>query len=286
MRALWQFGLWGISAALALAAAAWSAHSDFGTQRLVGAFSTPASETRPPAPTAAQLLARSADTENETRRLAEAVRRLNADRDRLLARINTLERNLDEVSNSIANVRAAALPPLPSTSTVPSPTVAAASPALPAPPPAPPPPPLATAPQTPDAAWTAAISRPPAAVLPSPAPWPAPSQSASTPATAHELATGSIATRTEFGIDLGGATNIQGLRTLWTSLKSKHAGLIDALRPLVSIREGSRPGELELRLVAGPLLNAGEAARLCASLAAAGTVCQPALFDGQRLALR
>ena len=112
MRALWRFGLWGISAALALAAAAWSAHSDFGTQRLVNAFSVPATEMRPPAPSAAQLLARSLEAENETRRLAEAVRLINVDRDRLLARVRTLERNLDEVTDSIAHVRAAALPRL------------------------------------------------------------------------------------------------------------------------------------------------------------------------------
>jgi hypothetical protein len=288
MRALWRFGLWGISAALALAAAAWSAHSDFGTQRLVSAFAVPpaAPETRPPAPTAAQLLARSVDTENETRRLAEAVRMLNADRDRLQTRIRTLERNLEEVIDSIAHARAAALPPLASNSTAVS-AVASVSPALPAPPPAPPPPPLASAPPTtPESAWSAAVSRPPAAVLPSPASWPPPSQSASTPATAHELATGSIATRTQFGVDLGGATNFQALRTLWTSIRSKHAGVFDGLRPLVSIRESLRPGEVELRLVAGPLLNAAEAARLCASLTAAGLVCRPALFDGHRLALR
>ena len=287
MRVLWQFGLWGISAALALAAAVWSAHSDFGTRRLVSAFSAPVQEPPPPAPTAAQLLARSLDTENETRRLADAVRLLNADRDRLLSRIRTLERNLDEVNDSMAHVRTAALQPLPSSSPAAPATVASVSPALPAPPPAPPPPPLARAPETPpDTAWSAAVSRPPAAVLPSPAPWGPPTQSASTPAAAHELATGSIAPRTEFAVDLGGAVNFQALRTLWTSIRSKHPALIDGLRPLASIREGSRPGEVELRLIAGPLLNAAEAARLCASFAAAGQTCQPALFDGQRLALR
>ena len=286
MRALWRFGIWGISAALALAAAAWSAHSDFGTQRLVSAFAVLPNEIRPPAPNAAQLLARSLDAENETRRLAEAVRQINADRDRLMARVRTLERNLDEVTDSLAHVRAAALPPLPSNSSAAPGPVAMVSPALPAPPPAPPPPPpLASMSEpAPEAAWSTAVSRPPAAVLPSPAPW-APTQSASTPAATHESATGSIATRTEFAVDLGGAANFQALRTLWTSLRSKHAGLFEGLRPLVSIREGSRTGEVELRLVAGPLLNAGDATRLCASLTAAGVPCHPALFDGQRLAL-
>jgi hypothetical protein len=284
MRTLWRLGLWGISAALALAAAAWSAHSDFGAQRLVSAFLAPSAKES--APTTTQLLARSTETENETRRLAEAVRLLNSDRDRLRTRINILERNLDEVTDTIAHVRAAALSP-PANSTVASAAVAAVTPALPAPPPAPPPPPVAAmAESTPDAAWTAAISRPPAAVLPSPAPWTSPSHGASGPANAADSATGSIATRTEFGIDLGGATNIQTLRTLWTSIRSKHAGLIDGLRPFVTLREGSRPGEVELRLVAGPLTNAADAARLCASLTAASRVCQPTLFDGQRLTLR
>jgi hypothetical protein len=287
MRALWRFGIWGISAALALAAAAWSAHSDFGTQRLVSAFAVPATETRSPAPTAAQLLARSLDAENETRRLAEAVRLINTDRDRLLARVRTLERNLDEVSDSIAHVRAAALAPPPSNATAAPGALSMVSPALPAPPPAPPPPPpLASAPEpVPEAAWPSVVSRPPAAVLPSPAPW-APPQSASTPTATHESATGSIAPRTEFGVDLGGAANFQALRTLWTTIRSRHAGLIEGLRPVVSLREGSRTGEVELRLIAGPLLNAGDATRLCASFAAAGLACQPALFDGQRLALR
>jgi hypothetical protein len=41
-----------------------------------------------------------------------------------------------------------------------------------------------------------------------------------------------------------------------------------------------------LRLVIGPLGNAAAAARLCGKVANAGLSCQPAIFDGQRLALR
>jgi hypothetical protein len=52
------------------------------------------------------------------------------------------------------------------------------------------------------------------------------------------------------------------------------------------VRESARPGGVELRLVAGPIANAASAARLCATLAAAGATCQPATFDGQRLAMR
>jgi hypothetical protein len=54
---------------------------------------------------------------------------------------------------------------------------------------------------------------------------------------------------------------------------------------VVAVRDGAKPGALELRLVVGPLANAGVAARLCAALADAGLTCAPAIFDGQRLAL-
>jgi hypothetical protein len=62
--------------------------------------------------------------------------------------------------------------------------------------------------------------------------------------------------------------------------------MLEGLRPVIAIREGARPGAVELRLIAGPLANASIAARLRAALAAAGQACQPAVFDGQRLALQ
>jgi hypothetical protein len=96
----------------------------------------------------------------------------------------------------------------------------------------------------------------------------------------------SVATKTEFAIDVGGDSSFDGLRALWTSLKGNHATLLEGLRPVVAIREGAKPGSLELRLVVGPLTNAGAAARLCATLGASGLSCQPTVFDGQRLALR
>jgi hypothetical protein len=47
-----------------------------------------------------------------------------------------------------------------------------------------------------------------------------------------------------------------------------------------------RPGGMDLHLVVGPIPNAATAARLCATITAAGALCQPSSFDGQRLALR
>jgi hypothetical protein len=58
------------------------------------------------------------------------------------------------------------------------------------------------------------------------------------------------------------------------------------LRPLVNVRDGAKPGTAEFRLIAGPLANAGAAARICATLQAKGATCHTAVFDGQRLALR
>jgi hypothetical protein len=79
---------------------------------------------------------------------------------------------------------------------------------------------------------------------------------------------------------------MDGLRARWNNLRGNHGPVLSALRPLVSVREGNRAGSVELRLIAGPLANAGDAARTCASLQAKGVNCQTAVFDGQRLALR
>ena len=108
---------------------------------------------------------------------------------------------------------------------------------------------------------------------------------------AHAIATGdnppddSTTSRTEFGIDIGGGDSVDTLRVLWANAKNSQGALFEGLRPVVAIRE-SKPGVVDLRLVIGPLGNAGAAARLCASLSAGGLPCQQTVFDGQKLALR
>jgi hypothetical protein len=94
------------------------------------------------------------------------------------------------------------------------------------------------------------------------------------------------ATRTEFGVDLGGETSLDGLRARWTNIKGRHGEALEGLRPLVRVREGSRPGTVELHLVVGPVANAGTAARVCAKLQSAGIACQASEYDGQRLSIR
>jgi hypothetical protein len=107
-----------------------------------------------------------------------------------------------------------------------------------------------------------------------------------TPAQPHAQSEVTGATRTEFGIDLGGETSLDGLRARWSALKGNHGPTLEGLQPLVRVREGSRPGTVELHLIAGPVANAGTAARVCAKLQATGVACKASEFDGQRLSIR
>lgn len=93
--------------------------------------------------------------------------------------------------------------------------------------------------------------------------------------------------RTEFGVDVGGANSIGGLRALWRGLlKSKSHAPLASLQPIIVIREGSGGRGMQLRLVAGPLSDAAEAARLCAVLSEKDRDCETAVYDGQRLTLK
>jgi hypothetical protein len=125
----------------------------------------------------------------------------------------------------------------------------------------------------------AADPEPPAAAPAAPA-------AASPAAVAAPTAAAAAASGSEFAVDLGASASLNGIRALWERTRARQPAQLGNLRPLVSIRDGTRPGSTELRLVAGPIANAVAAARLCAALVAAGVACQPAMFDGQRLALR
>ena len=58
-----------------------------------------------------------------------------------------------------------------------------------------------------------------------------------------------------------------GLRALWRGLlKSKSNAPLTALRPIIVIKEGTNGLGMQLRLVAGPLNDAGAAAKICAVL--------------------
>jgi hypothetical protein len=103
LRALLRLATWGCVAATALMLAVLSA--GMGTKHQAFAPSTAASQV--PAATIA-LTTRQTEPDKATRQLSEAVSGLTADRDRLVARIALLERNLEDVTGSIKQQAVAA----------------------------------------------------------------------------------------------------------------------------------------------------------------------------------
>lgn len=248
MRQFWWLALWGSTATAALAFAVVVSRSEVGTQRAEIALASLSG--RQPAPV------KTFDAEKETRQLRDALRALAEDRDRLTTRVASIEQNLDVVTGSVTReleaVRSAAS------------AAAAPWPADPAPEP------------TPPEAIAATVA--PAATEPAPTGLPVPDVA---PAAAAAAAVDDAV----FGADLGGAPTIQALRLRWETIRSAHPRLFADLRPVVSVRDMTRSNRVELRLVVGPLSNAGAAAQLCAAVSTARQSCRPARFDGQRLAL-
>jgi hypothetical protein len=170
-----------------------------------------------------------------------------------------------------------------------------ADPPQPAPPPAPlvsaksmmaPPDPAATKLVEPEQPAKAITAAPMADVVAS-AP-PAEKAEEDTPAAAPEAPAADVAVqKTEFGVDIGGANSVPGLRALWRGLlKSRSNAALTRLRPIIVIREGNNGLGMQLRLVAGPLSDAAAAAKICAGLMENKRPCETAVFDGQRLAMR
>jgi hypothetical protein len=196
------------------------------------------------------------DRSRELRRLAAAVETLNHDRDRLFARVTALEREADIATGSIAGSSTVAKT---DSSRLPAVPAAAPSAAMTA----------GTAPETPPVGEAKAE---PVA--------PDPLQLAAADAAAPVIALD----HTEFGIDLGASTTVNGLRRLWATALKAHKDDFASLSPALAVRE--RPGgRVEFRLLVGPLQDAADAARLCATLNVAKRPCVPAVFDGQRLEL-
>jgi hypothetical protein len=93
--------------------------------------------------------------------------------------------------------------------------------------------------------------------------------------------------RTEFGVDVGTANSIAGLRALWRGLlKSRSNAALTTLRPIIVVKEGSNGLGMQLRLVAGPLSDAAAAAKICAGMGENNRPCEATVFEGQRLAIK
>lgn len=118
---------------------------------------------------------------------------------------------------------------------------------------------------------------------PAPAPTEAVATAAKPPEAAENESSAIAVQQTRFAIDLGGANSIDGLRALWRGV-TKSNPEIAALRPIIMIKEGN--AGVQLRLGAGPLVNAAAAAKFCASFAENDRHCETTVFDGQRLSMR
>jgi len=268
MRGLRRLAIWGLSATAALAISVAAAFSDANSRRLLA--SAPPSNAASVVQKAAPPAAPAPDRDAESRRLSEVLGALVADREQLVARIGAIERNLEDVTGSIQRQAAAA-------AAAPSPPVPASPAAAP-----PAPSPSKEAALTPAEPGNPARAAPPPVALSNPGGADqalAPAEPPVAPSAAE-----SATTRTEFGVDVGGAASFDGLRVLWASTKGSNAALLEGLHPVVATRENSRTKAVELRLIAGPLANLEAAARLCAMLTAARRYCQPVAFEGQRLA--
>src|SRR5262249_32070976 len=97
--ALVRLGAWGVGALIALITVIIVGSTASGAKRVTAALDS--FRNSPPRPTAAQLLAQAKETESDPRRLSDAVRLLNADRDRMASRLNALERNVEDLTGSI-----------------------------------------------------------------------------------------------------------------------------------------------------------------------------------------
>jgi hypothetical protein len=319
MPALWRLAIWGGLATLALLAAAISGYSSAGSHRPTAPIASGpiASGQASTGPASAQPRI-PGETAEETRRLAETVRGLATDRDQVLARIAALERNLDGATGTIKRDRFAGLQPAtPSPPQNPSPAAGAVPATRPEAPAALTETPAARAetpvmrPEAPATRPEAPIARTETPATPvkeaavTPAPTPAATAQPSEPDDAaptvpdsgnRTMASASnpgrvgaptepLAVAAGLGIDVGGASNYEGLRTLWKSTKTTEAELPEEVYPVVTVRENGKTHGAELRLVIGPIADVELASRLCGTLSAAHHYCQPVAFEGQRLSM-
>lgn len=267
MAGLWRQAGWGLAAIAALFVAVLSTRDDAALER-VGTLLV--SLNLMPAPPAKRQF----DAETAARQLAQAVRGLVDDRDRLASRLAALERDMGDMTGSIKSqieaVKAAKsepppwpdeAPPVPMTPADIAAMIKTVSPA---------PAPGATAP---------APNAPAAAANPSPS-----SQSAAVAATAP--AETPAAAGTAYGADIGTATTIKALHARWTWLRTAHPALFEGLQPLVSLKQNPRTNRAELHLIVGPYSNADAAEQFCDFIVPFHLTCQPAMFDGSRLALQ
>lgn len=268
---MWRLSLWGGAATVAVAATLLIVNADLGLDRVVQALSQPA----PVAQAALEdtLLKRvEAQRAEENRRLETRLRELAADRDKLGARLATLEQNFSDLTGSIKR----------DLSAVAATALAAKQEAPPAAPVLAPPPATTAVP----------VMRP--EPQPSTAEIPArgeampdkPPQTVSVPMPPARVATATQATpeeprKPELGVDLGGARSMEILQARWVAVKANFGPVIEGLRPLAGYDD--RPGIIPYRLIVGPLPNAAAAQQICTRMHASKVPCRTVDYAGEKL---
>ena len=252
---LGQTAAWGGLAALALFVAVLAARSETGAQRIAAAINgVPGTARMAAALPASGNVVAGTERDSEARRFTERLQALSADRDRLAARLEALERAVDGTGLA---------PPTPASATgaermipgvlpMPGPRAARATLA----------PPDSRTPAA-EPMGQGSLARTPVAEM---------EDGATPPGGA------------EFAVDLGAGASLEELRSLWRTVKTQHGGALEGLRPLAAVRD--QAAGPELRLVVGPVADAATAMRLCALIGSTGRLCRPGPFEGQRLALR
>ena len=293
-RSMWRLASWGVGSVAALIVAILAIRSPAAVNRDQLASAEMARQSQQ-----VQWIAR--ESQNKARELAAAVDTLNSDRDRLYARVTVLEQGLDSVTGALARPATAA----PAASPPPSPI--AMVPAQPAPvpsaeadligpvkpvevkaEPAPPPPRIAPV-ATSAPAESAAPAKPSEQKAEAPAADQAPTVTAAiapTEPVTSEAPSQNIVRKTDFGVDLGGANSIEGLRAVWRGALKSHSQQLASLQPIIVVKERHDGLAMQLRLVAGPLSDAAEAAKLCAEfLTTSNRACDTSVYEGQRLSM-
>ena len=285
---LWRLGLWGAAAVGALTLGILSGQLPINAQRVQIAANDFAGHAK-------HVETSVHENQLEARRLSAAIETLNSDRDRLFSRLSALEQGLDVVTGSINkktdDKHTVALWPDAATTPIinavpfaiapPAPTITIAAYTPVEPERTPPPQPVRATDPSPveNSAPEPTPVTAPASVIqsaPLPDPQPVPQE-----AFVEEIPV-AVA---DFGVDVGGANSINGLRALWRGLIKSHKTQFDGLRPLLAVHERRNGLGLQLRLIAGPIKDAAAAARICAVLSDEHRDCKTTAFDGQRLSL-
>ncbi len=273
---------WGVAALIAVSAAALTAETRSGAQRLEIAFAAAREPSRIFAQTGPSVSAGNL----QTAQLSAAVRELSADRDRLRARIASLERALHETTGSITRQVKEVAATAESTAKKQAAMSAAPPTAIP------------SRPTNTTAAPLIAV--PSFSLAPTPPYGPAPAQWSSQFVQQPQRRTSAVASlpihggakreetpalKKEFAVDLGGGATVAMLWEQWVSVKASYGPLLTGLEPHYRRhRHGS--GSAEYQLLAGPFADEASANRLCSILSTVHVDCRATTFDGAHLAVQ